>query len=229
MTSAHPAPTAHPRVHFRWLRAILLLVLAVAIAMALSVDEAYGALQRLLDASAPWIQAHPVAGPFAFVLLSGLSAMLAFVSSAVLVPVAVYAWGRPTTVLLLWLGWWVGGACAYATGRWLGAPLIRTAGASRQLDALQHRISPAAGFREVVLVQLALPSEIPGYLCGILRVRARVYLIALAVAELPYSIGTVVLGEGIVQREGGWVVAIAVVGVAGGLAAAALLRRTFKH
>ena len=62
----------------------------------------------------------------------------------------------------------------------------------------------------MLLWQLVLPSEIPGYVCGWLGVRFRTYIAAVAVAELPYAVGAVVLGESVVERRLGWVVAFGV-------------------
>ena len=44
-----------------------------------------------------------------FVLLAAISAVLAFFSSALLLPVAVFTWGSKVTFVLLWLGWLLGG------------------------------------------------------------------------------------------------------------------------
>ena len=45
-----------------------------------------------------------------------------------------------------------------------------------------------------------------------LGVRRRTYVAALAVAELPFAVGAVMLGEGVVNRHIGWLVAFGVVG-----------------
>jgi uncharacterized membrane protein YdjX (TVP38/TMEM64 family) len=60
----------------------------------------------------------------------------------------------------------------------------------------------------VLLWQLVLPSEIPGYVCGWLGVPRRTYLAAVAVAEIPYAIGAVLLGESVVKRHTGWLLAL---------------------
>jgi uncharacterized membrane protein YdjX (TVP38/TMEM64 family) len=52
-----------------------------------------------------------------------------------------------------------------------------------------------------LLVQLALPSEAVGYLCGLVKVPLLTYLGALAVAELPYALGAVLLGTAFFRRE----------------------------
>ena len=188
----------------------MLLLVFAALAALLSIDALYALLQRLLSAAEPLISAHPGWGALIFVLLSALSAMLAFLSSAVLVPVAVDSWGKPVTVVLLWLGWLIGGLCAYSIGRSLGRPLLRTIGSEKVSAFYQQRLSARVGLPVVLLLQLGLPSEIPGYLCGLLRVRLRIYVTALALAEVPFAIGTVWVGESILQREGGWLVGLGV-------------------
>lgn len=204
-----PSPPAHPSLP-HWRRALLLVLVFTALAALLSIDVLYVQLQRLLAAAEPLIAAHPRWGGLIFVLASALSAMLAFFSSAVLVPVAVVSWGKPVTVALLWLGWLLGGLGAYGVGRSLGRPLLGTSGWDKLSAFYRQRLSPHVGLPVVLLLQLALPSEIPGYLCGLLRVRLRIYVAALALAELPFAIGTVWAGESIVQRQGGWLVGLGV-------------------
>lgn len=209
-----------------WRRPAVLLALCVVAALLFSSDFIHAGLLRLLAAAEPLMLAHPLPGAMLFVVLSALSAMLAFFSSVLLVPVAVYAWGRPVTMALLWLGWLLGGAVAYGIGRGLGRPLLVTATSTRMLAFYRQRLEGHIGFPLVLLLQLALPSEIPGYLCGLLRVRFRTYLAALALAEIPYAVGSVLLGESVLQRQGGWLVAIGMIGAAMvGIAAWALRRR----
>lgn len=206
--SAPPSdPQAPPP---RWRRALALVAAFVLLAMLLSSDALYAQLQRLLAAAEPLMAAHPAGGVLVFVLVSALSAMLAFFSSAVLVPAAVVGWGKAVTVGLLWAGWFLGGICAYGIGRSLGRPLVRTIDSARVSAYYQQRLSANVDLQVVLLLQLALPSEIPGYLCGLLRVRFRTYVTALALAELPFAVGTVWVGESILRREGGWLVGLGV-------------------
>lgn len=189
-----------------------LLLLCAGLALLLSVDALHEALQRLLEAARPWIAAHPLPGAAAFVLLSALSAMLAFFSGAVLVPVAVYNWGMVATVALLWTGWLLGGACTFAIGRHLGRPLLHGLASERVIGFYRRRLDAEVGFATVLLLQLALPSEVPGYLCGLLRVRFATYLAALALAELPFVVGTVLLGESVLRQRSGWLLGLAFAG-----------------
>ena len=106
----------------------------------LSFDSLYALLQQGLDEARPVIRAHPVGGAVLFVLLSAASAWLAFFSSALLVPVAVYSWGRTVTIVLLWLGWMLGGVCAYGMGRVFGRPLVHGLGSARLSDFYLERL-----------------------------------------------------------------------------------------
>lgn len=207
-------------------RVLAIVVLCVTAALLLSVDWVYEGMERLLMEAEPVIASHPVAGAAVFVVLSALSAILAFFSSALLVPAAVFAWGNVLTVCLLWLGWMLGGLFAFAVGRGLRG---HEGGESRlpgRLEAYLPGVTRDIGFPTILLFQLALPSEIPGYLCGFLGVPLRRYFFAMALAELPYAVGSVLLGETVVNRDIGWLVALGVVGaVLGFILIRALHRR----
>ncbi|WP_119718551.1 VTT domain-containing protein [Cognatilysobacter tabacisoli] len=223
MSERLPAASVH------W-RPVLAVVLGLALLITVvSLDATHDALHRLLAAAEPVIRAHPVAGVLVFVLLSAASALLAFFSSALLVPVAVYTWGAWPTMGLLWLGWLLGGLTTYGVGRWLRRPLVHSTRAARLVDAYAERLPEHAQFPLVLLLQFALPSEVPGYLCGLLGVRFRVYFAALAVAELPYAAGTVLLGEGVVEQRAGLLVALGALALAAGLVATWLLRRRLRR
>jgi Uncharacterized conserved protein len=219
-----PRPDPHPR-H----RALALLLVFAATAVLLTIEPLHDALLRVLAAAGPMIAAHPIAGMLLFVLLSALSAMAAFFSAALLVPVAVYCWGQPATMLLLWLGWLLGGLCAYAIGFGLGRPLLTTMGAARLLAFYRERLPERLPFALVLLLQLALPSEIPGYLFGLLRLRLRTYLAALALAEIPFVVGTVLVGESVIEQRGGMLLVLGAVGAGISLNALLLLRRHLHH
>ena len=104
------SPAKPPHLHTRSLvRALAIVLICVSAALFLSIDSVYEVLHRALAEAEPMIAAHPVLGAVVFVLLSAVSAMLAFFSSALLVPAAVFAWGNTLAVGLLWLGWLLGG------------------------------------------------------------------------------------------------------------------------
>jgi uncharacterized membrane protein YdjX (TVP38/TMEM64 family) len=200
-------------------------LICTSVALLLSVDAVYGSLQQVLSAAEPLIAGHPYLGAVVFVVLAAVSAMLAFFSSALLLPAAVYAWGNTVTFGLLWFGWLLGGMCTYALGRGLRKPQGTVARTSRQLDFYVQRVRGDVTFTLVLLLHLAMPSEIPGYLCGYLGVRRSTYLAALALAELPYAFGAVMLGDGVVNRQIGWWVAFGMVGAAFSLCALWVLHR----
>ncbi len=203
------------------------LLLAVAVmAVVVSLDSLHGWLLSFLPTAESIIRDRPVWGALIFVLAAASSAMMAFLSSAVVVPVGVYVWGKAITVVLLWLGWILGGVCAYSISCYLGRPVVRAVGAWPGLAGYESRLSQRTSFGMILLLQLALPSEVPGYLLGLVRYPLWKYLGAMALAELPYAVATVYLGASFIERQTYLLVAVGLgVGTLSGLALFALHRR----
>ena len=127
--------------------------------------------------------------------------LLAFFSSALLAPVAVYAWGKAGCLALLWLDWMLGGEGSFCIGRFFGrAVVVRLIGEDK-IAGWEHHLSRHASFGHVLLFQAALPSEIPGYVLGMLRYPFPLYLAALALTELPYAVAVVYLGESFLEGK----------------------------
>ncbi len=205
------------------------MLICAAVAVLLSVDQVYEGLQRALSAAEPLIAGRSYLGALVFVLLAAVSAILAFFSSALLLPVAVFTWGTTVTLGLLWLGWLLGGVATYALGRGFRGSRGKAPGTSGQLDFYLQRVPGNATFALVLLLYLALPSEIPGYLCGYLGVRLRTYFAALALAELPYAVGAVLLANGAVNRHIGSLLAFGVTGAALSLSALWMLHKRLEQ
>jgi len=161
-------------------------------------------------------------GMLAFVLLAAFSAMVAFVTSSVLVPVAVYVWGPRLCFVLLWAGWFLGGLASYGIGRYLGRPIVARLTRPAALER-QERWARARGF---VLLQLAVPSDLAGYVFGLIRCPFVPFVVALAIAEVPYALGAVYLGVSFVE---GRLVPLLVVGVSGVLLAVLAIRAYHRH
>ncbi len=185
-----------------------------------------------LDGMIRWAEAvmntHPAWGGLVFLLLSALSAMLAFTSSVVLVPPATLAWGKPVTFLLLWGGWMLGAAAAFGIGRTAGPVLVRL-GYKEKLERYREYVSTHMKFWMVLAFCLAVPSEIPGYLFGGMRYPFTKFIIAIGTAEAIYALGAIVAGERLLEAETGPLVLIlaAMAGLAG--AAGYAVRRMHKR
>ena len=130
-----PNVTARPELLVRsWGRAVAVVLICASVALLLSFDAVYEGLQSALAAVEPGIAAHPRLGAVAFVVFAALSAILAFFSSALLLPAAVYTWGTTVTLVLLWLGWLLGGISTYALGRGLRRPRGEVSRTSNKID-----------------------------------------------------------------------------------------------
>ena len=206
-------------------RALVLLMLVVVVALLVSSHAVYDRLDALTATAAGYVATHSVSGMIVFLVLSTFSAMLAFFSTAVVVPVAVSAWGKVTTLLLLWIGWLAGGLISYLIGRYLGRGVVVRFIAEEKFKLYETQLRRIAGFPHILLLQLALPSEIPGYVLGTFRYDAKTYFGALAIAEFPFAFGAVFLGEGFLRGNVVLLIALSIAGIGLSWLAATILSR----
>ena len=180
---------------------------------------------QVFEAAKTIIAGHPVLGPLLFVVLSALAAMLAFFSSAVLVPPAVYAWGPLVCTVLLWAGWMLGGlarmdlrtasAGRCCDGSLRASPLRDTSGGSARKPRSASSFSSSSRCRR----------KSPAWCWAWPTFRSGRYLLALAIAELPYAIGTTLLGASFVSRQFGLLLSLGAVAAL----TAILLGRVFRR
>jgi uncharacterized membrane protein YdjX (TVP38/TMEM64 family) len=210
-----------------WRRTLILVMALGAALLVMSSDGAHSIAQDAVGLGEGLIEGYPRWGMPLFLVLSAGSAMLAFFSSLVLVPVAVSAWGEWTTLLLVWLGWLLGGVLSYAIGRYVGRRVLDFFLDRERLDYFEQRLGAQAGFLVILIFQLAMPSEIPGYVLGAMRYRFGLYALALGLAELPYAVSGVFLAESFLRREYSVLIALGLALVALVVWAYSALRRTF--
>lgn len=207
MRSVRPSPWSHRRV------IALGLLLAIAVLLVLA-RPAHAWLLSLFAQAESAIRQRETWGMIVFVLLAGLSAMVAFVSSAFLVPVAIYVWGPVVCFLLLWTGWFLGGLAGYAIGRYLGRPAVERLVRPGVLARYEGWARSGKSLAVMLTVQLAVPSDLASYLFGMVRCRFSVFVAALALAEVPYALGAVYLGTSFLERR---LVPLVALGLAGAL------------
>lgn len=184
----------------RW-RAVILVGMLVLIVAAARLDATHEAVRRLLESVRVIIVHYPTAGLLLFVLLSALSGMLVFFSSVIIIPVAVYAWGKLLTMALLFGGWMIGGVGSYLLGRYPGRRIFKRMIPARKIRHYEKMISDKTPFAVILLFQIALQSEIPGYVLGAACYDFRRYLAALALTQLPFAIGAIYLSESFIGRK----------------------------
>ena len=206
-------------------RPALLGLLIVLVALLLLARPVHAQILALLDAAVPVIQEHPVLGPLVFVGLAAASAAFAFFSSAIFVPVAVHTWGYIPTLALLWCGWWIGGAAAYALGRYLGDPVVRRLVGGETADRYEAWVRDRVTLGRVILLHAAVPSEAASYLLGMSRAPWGTFLAAIAVAQVPFAVLSVLLGGSFLERRVLWLVGFGAVNVMLSVVALGVLHR----
>lgn len=167
----------------------------------------------------------PILGMALFVLLAMISAMVAFFSSAVFAPVAIYAWGKAATFSLLWLGWLLGGILSFCVGRFLGRSVASMIIDEEKIAGWESELSTRTRFIHILAFQAVVPSEVPGYVLGILRCRFSWYLAALAITELPYAAATVYLGESFLEGDSLVLILVGVAVICSGLYLIRLIKK----
>jgi len=199
----------------------LFAVIVVVVTLLWLSAELQAAFVEALEFGSAFVERHPLASRVVFVLLAAVSAILMFFSSAALVPVAVYAWGAGETVVLLLLGWFLGGHLAYAIGRFLGRRVAEHFVAARELDRCADLLSARMSVVEVALIKTLLPAEAPSIVLGVLRYPYVKLVPVLLLSELPFALWSVYLGQALVEDRR----LVFVLMLLAGLAAFALLAR----
>jgi uncharacterized membrane protein YdjX (TVP38/TMEM64 family) len=183
-------------------RRVIVLVLVVLLAVLLMLARPLHAWLLALFADAESvIRQREGWGMVLFVFLAAVSAMFAFVSSAILVPVAIYVWGPVVCSLLLWTGWFLGGLAGYAVGRYLGRPVVERLARPGALARYEGWARSGKSLIPILIVQIGVPSDLASYVFGLVRCRFVLFVSALAVAEIPYVFGAVYLGTSFLERR----------------------------
>ncbi|MEX2181443.1 MAG: VTT domain-containing protein [Gemmatimonadaceae bacterium] len=172
--------------------------MAVAVA---TFDPLHQAVLETLKAAEALITEYPRGGKLLFLLLAGVSATLTFFSSTALVPIGVYVWGPTTTLLLLWLGGTLGGTLGYWLARTLGRRAVIRLLPGARLHRYETFFGTRARWRSILLFRIALQSELPSYVLGLVRYPFPRYLLIILLAELPYVLVVVYLGEAFLERN----------------------------
>jgi uncharacterized membrane protein YdjX (TVP38/TMEM64 family) len=95
-----------------------------------------------------------------------------------------------------------GGVASYFVGRFLGRSVASSIIGHKKITAWEGQVSRHTRFIHVLFFQAVVPSEVPGYVLGVLHYRASLYLLALGITELPYAIATVYLGDSFLKGKG---------------------------
>lgn len=219
MRSVRSSPWSHRRV----IALGLLLTIAVLLVLA---RPAHAWLLSLFAQAESAIRQRETWGMIVFVLLAAVSAMVAFVSSAFLVPVAIYVWGPVVCFLLLWTGWFLGGLAGYAIGRYLGRPVVERFVHPGALARYEGWARSGKSLAPMLMIQLGVPSDLASYVFGLVRCRFTVFVAALALAEVPYALGAVYLGTSFLERR---LVPLVALGLAGALLSVWAIHRIHRR
>jgi uncharacterized membrane protein YdjX (TVP38/TMEM64 family) len=141
------------------------------------------------------IREAPVWGAVIFFIASACSVLFLFLSSVLLVPSAILAWGKWATFLILSAGWLCGWVATYAIGRYFRDRAFVEKKLSDQHVNHSLFLSKRLPFSFVLIVVSSLPAEIVGYALGAVQYPFRLFFLALALVEIPFAFLLVFIGE----------------------------------
>jgi uncharacterized membrane protein YdjX (TVP38/TMEM64 family) len=174
---------------------------------------AYGLRDELL-AVVVWVGATireaPVWGAIVFFFASACSVLFLFLSSVLLVPSAVLAWGKWVTFFLLSVGWLCGWMVTYAIGRFFRDRAFVEKKLNDQHIDNSLFLSGKLPFSFVLIVISSLPAEIAGYALGAVRYPFRSFFLALALLEIPFAFLLVFIGESFFLDNAGLLIGLLV-------------------
>lgn len=153
------------------------------------------------------IQEAPIWGAVIFFFASACSVLFLFLSSVLLVPSAVLAWGKWLTFLILLLGWLCGWMATYAIGRFFRDRTFVEKKLSEQ-HIKKSFLSRELPFSFVLIVISSLPAEIVGYALGAARYPFRSFFLALALVEIPFAYLIVFIGESFFRENVGLLIGL---------------------
>lgn len=160
-----------------------------------------GSFSGIAEGLKGFVIRHTFWSPVLFFALAALSVLLGPFSSSPLAPIAVSAWGVPTTLAILLLGWVSGDLLVYIIGRFVGRRLVEKLVGRSRLASWTAFIEENMTFSLLLLFRMAAPSE-TGYAFGIFKYRFATFVVLSVLAELPFSILTVFASEALL--DSGW-------------------------
>ena len=182
------------------LKIILVVVILVAVFWGSKTVENY--FQGMIGSITNYMDGGQWRGEVIFVAFAVLSVMLVSFSSIWLAPIALALWGNLPTLAMLLGGWLLGGIFSYLIGKYAGYLIVRKIISEEKINYYSGVFSRASGsFNFIILARFVLPSEIPGYLLGIAKYPFFKYLLATAIAEIPYAFAAVYLIDAVLRKN----------------------------
>lgn len=162
-------------------------------------SDFFDVISQALVFSKTSVELHPIASIFIFLILSILSAVSVFFTSIITIPLAVFAWGELFTIALLMTGWFIGALILYGMGRFLGRQVVEYFVSVTKINKYGSLISREMQMFDIVLIKLALPSEVPSFFLGIVRYPFLKYMVVVIISELPFAVWAVYLSSTFVE------------------------------
>jgi len=177
---------------------LLVFALANILVYSLTFQEAYTGLIAALEAR---LQGESVIGPLVFIVLAALGVMLSPFSVVPFSIIAISIWGKGLTLLYVMIGSLLGASVAYVIGAQAIYRLMKRLIPASQIKRYSEVINERSSFLLVELFFLAMPVEVPGYVLGAGKYAYWKFILAAAVAYLPFEALAIYAGDAFLHKD----------------------------
>ena len=195
-TEGAKTETAPSFLQKHWQKLIALLIWAILLGSYFWYSIAYnvGPIQLLLQLID--LMRNSIYGPLIYILIYALRP-LTFFSAGILTIAGGYLFGPLLGVVSTLVGGTFSATVAYFIGRYLGGSVLDDETATGMIATYANRLRKNS-FETVLIMRLILlPYDFVNYLCGILAIRYRAYIIASILGSIPGTIAFVLFGASV--------------------------------
>lgn len=136
------------------------------------------------------VSANAGLGIAVFFATSVVAVLMPMLTNLPLVPIAVLAWGPWWTALVLWSGWVVGAALAFALGRHGRTLILRSLPSVQRHARIDRLIHPQHRLWSLILLRMTFPVDVLSYALGLFSHRTTLLenAISTALGAAPFAL-----------------------------------------
>jgi uncharacterized membrane protein YdjX (TVP38/TMEM64 family) len=179
---------------------LFLIIFAVAnvLVYSLTFQETFAGFIAGLEAG---LRGNDLIAPVIFILLAALSVMLSPFSVVPFTITAIGIWGKGVTLLYVMVGSLLGASTAYVIGAQAIHRLMKWVFPAKKIEKYSAVINDKSSFLLIELFFLAMPAEVPGYVLGAGKYTYWKFILAAAMAYLPFEILVIYAGEAFLRKN----------------------------
>lgn len=176
---------------------VLIIILVIAFFYSVTFWSAY---KEFISKLQSLMTENHFLGIVAFIAIESISVMIAMFSSVPFGIAAISIWGKLNTFTYSMIGGMIGASIGYFIGAHALYLLIKKIIPAKEIEYYRKTIATKSSFWLILLFRLAVPVEISNYALGIIKYPFGKYLLATAIAYLPFYIITIFASQAFINQ-----------------------------